>query len=154
MRVRSLIPLIVVVAVTGIAFALLADSEPRPRPPSTATVAAAPSRAPGLALPARVVTAGAVTVSIEPVRIDETGATFEIGMETHTEELSTDLERTATLVLDGVEWEGVAWVGDPPGGHHRSGELTFEASGEATGSVVLSIGGFTEPVEATWPSTT
>jgi hypothetical protein len=45
-----------------------------------------------------------------------------------------------------------ALTGDPPGGHHRSGELRFAAQGEAAGPVTLSIGGFSEPVDVWWPS--
>jgi hypothetical protein len=71
-------------------------------------------------------------------------------MSTHSEELSANLARTSALEVNGVEWTGATWSGDPPGGHHRGGELTFEATGPATGSVVLSIGGFSAPVEAGW----
>jgi hypothetical protein len=152
MRARRLVPLIVVIAGTAAAFAiLLAGSEPEP-PATNGTAADVAVPASEVALPARVVTAGAVTVSIEPIRIDDTGAAFQVSMETHSEELSADLERTAILEVGGVSWTSAAWTGDPPAGHHRAGELTFAASGEAAGPVTLSIGGFSEPVEVTWHS--
>jgi hypothetical protein len=96
------------------------------------------------------VTIGAVDVVIEPIRIDDTAAVFRVVMETHSEELSADLASTSLLEVDGVQWTGASWSGDPPGGHHREGELTFEAGGPAAGSAVLSIGGFSAPVEASW----
>lgn len=153
MRVRWLVPLIVVIAGTAAAFAfLLAGSDPGPPATNGTTADGGEMPASDVAIPARVVTAGAVTVSIEPIRIDDTGAAFQVSMETHSEELTADLERTAVLEVGGVEWTSATWKGDPPGGHHRSGELSFAAQGEAAGPVTLSIGGFSEPIEVRWPS--
>ena len=150
MRARWLIPVVAVVVVAGTALVLSAGAD---TPSSRSPVSSAADRevvgSPAV-LTARVLTVGAVNIVIEPIRIDETAAVFRVEMSTHSEELSADLARTSVLEVDGVEWTGATWSGDPPGGHHRGGELTFEPSGPATGSAVLSIGGFSAPIQATW----
>ena len=74
--------------------------------------------------------AGGLTISVKPADVAPTAATwlFQVGMNTHSVELSDDLQRTATLVdAAGKEQPALGWKGDPPGGHHRSGELRFKA---------------------------
>ena len=154
MRTRWLIPLIGLVVVTGTALVLRARAD-APSSPSSASPAADRKEAGSpAAFPARAVTVGAVDIVIEPTRIDETGAVFRIAMDTHSEELSADLASTSVLEVDGLEWTAATWSGDPPGGHHREGQLIFEASGPAVGSAVLSIGGFSGPVKASWKLST
>ena len=150
MRTRWIVPLIGLVVVTGTALVLRARAD-APSSPSSVSPAAGQEEVGGsAAFPTRAVTVGAVDIVIEPIRIDETAAVFRVVMSTHTEDLSADLAITSVLEVDGLEWTGAAWSGDPPGGHHREGELTFEASGPTTGSAVLSIDGFAAPVEAEW----
>lgn len=100
--------------------------------------------------PARTVMAGSVQVLITPVQLDDKGAVFDISMETHSGDLGSDLDRTARLEVNGTAWLGASWVGDPPGGHHREGSLSFQPGGPASGTAVLTIGGFPGPVEASW----
>ena len=119
-------------------------------PPSGSSVRASQGTREGLGLLPRTVEAGGVTVLVEPVRIDGSGAVFLITLDTHTVELTADLGRTARLDVDGVGWGPVRWVGDPPGGHHRGGELRFGASGPAEGEARLTLGGLPEPVEVRW----
>jgi hypothetical protein len=130
--------LALVAAVTIVIVLVRADGDSSPTPPAV----------PGLET--RTVDAGEVDVKIEPRRLDERGAVFMVTLDTHSVELSTDLARTSALEVGGEAWTGAAWTGDPPDGHHRSGELAFEPSGPATGTVRLSIDGFDQPVEATW----
>lgn len=153
MRTRWLVPLIATVVVVGTVLVLRAGTDARPSPPSSSP-AASREEVGSPALPARAVTAGAVDIVIEPIRIDERAAVFHVIMNTHSEELSADLASTSLLEVEGVEWTGASWFGDPPGGHHREGELTFEASGPAAGSAALSIGGFSAPVEVSWTLST
>jgi hypothetical protein len=101
-------------------------------------------------LATKTIEAGEVTVEIDPVTIDDDGASFEITFDTHTVELDTDVARESTLEVDGETWSGASWKGDPPSGHHREGTLTFEPAGAATGTARLVIGGLDEPVEASW----
>lgn len=106
--------------------------------------------APVPALATKTVDAGAVTVKIDPVRIDTGGAEFTVSFDTHSVALDLDVARNATLTVAGTPWGGATWSGDGPGGHHRTGTLRFAAAGAAQGSAVLSIGGLPGPVTATW----
>ena len=101
-------------------------------------------------LPARTLAAGAVEVTITPTRLDTTGATFSIVLDTHSADLSVDLATFAVLTVGGTKWTVQGWTGDGPGGHHRSGELKFSAQRRPQGTAVLAIAGLPEPVEATW----
>lgn len=150
MRARWLVPILLIVLVlVGTRLVLRNEIEgPSSSAASRATDREEAGGSPDLAV--RRVTAGAVEITIEPIRIDGTAAVFRIVMDTHSEELSADLARTAVLEVGGVEWTGASWSGDPPGGHHRTGELTFEAAGPPAGRVVLTLGGFSAPVEASW----
>ena len=154
MRTRWLVPLIGLFVVGGTALVLRAGAD-APSSSSSASPAAVGEKVESsAAFPARAVTAGAVDIVIEPIRIDGTGAVISVAMTTHSEELSADLASTSVLEVDGLEWTAATWSGDPPGGHHREGQLIFEASGPAVGSAVLSIGGFSGPVKASWTLST
>lgn len=96
------------------------------------------------------VAAGDVDVWVEPIRIDAGGALFLVEFDTHSVELDLDVAGSAILAVDGVEWGGATWVGDPPGGHHRGGELFFESAGPANGRVILRIDGLPGPVVVEW----
>ena len=100
-------------------------------------------------LPRRTADAGSVKVAITPTRFDNRGARFAITLDTHSGDLSTDLE-SATLSVDGTAWTGARWNGDGPSGHHRAGSLGFTAGGPARGTARLTISGFSKPVVATW----
>lgn len=100
-------------------------------------------------LDARTVTAGEVEIEIEPRQLDTQGATFGIVLDTHSTELSMDLDN-ARLEVDGTTWPVRGWEGDGPGGHHRDGELSFESAGPATGTAHLTLDGFGQPVDVEW----
>lgn len=101
-------------------------------------------------LPARTVDSGEVEVTITPIRLDDTGATLQIALDTHSVELSLDMASAAALDIDGTAWPVESWTGDGPGGHHREGELRFIAQGPPFGAARLTITGLPEPIEATW----
>lgn len=76
---------------------------------------------------ARVDEQGAVSVIVTPLNLDEPGQMleFEVGLETHSVDLSMDLTKLATLTTDtGLSVQATAWDG-PRGGHHVSGKLSF-----------------------------
>ena len=98
----------------------------------------------------RTVNAGSVEVTITPVTVDDSGAAFEIKFDTHLGDLGLDVPEASRLVVDGNEWGGASWAGDPPGGHHREGELRFKRGGTARGEVRLTLSGLPAPVEARW----
>lgn len=154
MRTRWLVPLIGLVVVAGTALVLRAGGDAPSSPSSASPATGRGEVGSSAAFSARAVTVAAVDIVIEPIRIDETGAVFSVVMDTHSEELSADLASTSVLAVDGVEWTEATWSGDPPGGHHREGELIFEASGPAAGSAVLTIGGFSGSVKTSWTLST
>jgi hypothetical protein len=104
----------------------------------------------GTGLETRTIPAGEVTVKIDPVAIDDDGASFEITLDTHSVALDMDVAESASLLVGGKPWTGTRWQGDGPGGHHREGTLTFETGGPADGTARLELEGFPEPVRATW----
>lgn len=102
------------------------------------------------AFPARTVSAGEVTVKVQPHHADATGAEIEVTLDTHTVELAMDLVSAAELTVGDAKWPATAWEGDGPAGHHRAGTLRFESAGAPAGTVQLVLDGFDEPVTARW----
>jgi len=99
----------------------------------------APAAAPPVArLDTRTDSAGDVEIRIEPRQLDETGAVFKVVLDTHSGDLSADLE-AATLEFGGKIWQSAEWSGDGPGGHHREGELRFSPTDDVAGSVILTV---------------
>ena len=70
-----------------------------------------------------------VTVIVQPLNIKEGNSMdFEITLQTHSVELTVDLMTNTVLIDDkGTEYKPLFWTGDEPGGHHRSGILTFNS---------------------------
>ncbi|MDP3762911.1 MAG: hypothetical protein Q8Q97_02460 [bacterium] len=67
---------------------------------------------------------GLVTIAVTPKLSSE--ISFQILVDTHSEELNYDFTQIAFLVDEnGKEYKPVSWDGDPPGGHHREGVLAF-----------------------------
>lgn len=68
-----------------------------------------------------------VTVAVSPRNISEDAKTwdFNIVFDTHTQNLSDDLLKSATLQAAGATHTPIAWDGAPPGSHHREGTLRF-----------------------------
>jgi len=97
--------------------------------------------------PAQTSREGGVTVKVMPRSLHAGAASwdFEVSFETHTQSLNQDLVRAAVLVdAQGKSHSPLAWDGDPPGGHHRSGMLRFRplAGNPATVELrILGIGG-------------
>ena len=81
-------------------------------------------------LAAQQSSANGVTVAVTPGNLAPGAKTWEfaIVLNTHSQDLSDDLAKSAVLVDDkGNVHNALAWEGAPPGGHHRKGVLTFEA---------------------------
>ena len=84
---------------------------------------------------------GNVTVTVTP-KVLEIGKNpvFEIEFETHSVDLSFDVSKQSVLVDDkAVSLNQSVWDGSPPGGHHRSGTLSFNNSLTQTNNVELII---------------
>jgi len=137
MRARWLVPPVPIsVALVGTRLVLPTPLELPSSSPPASPVTEPDAARPATDLPIRSVAGGPVEIAIEPIRIDGTGAVFRIVMDTYSEELSADLAGSSLLEVDGVEWARATWSGDPPGGHHRQGELAFRAEGPAARTAV------------------
>lgn len=82
-----------------------------------------------------------VTVTVKPkiLKIGEK-PTFEIEFSTHSVDLSFDVVQQSYLVDGkGKLFKEAVWEGSPPGGHHRSGTLSFNNSLAQTNNVELII---------------
>ena len=65
---------------------------------------------------------------------------FAIVLDTHSADLSDDLTQSASLSTDdGRTIKPLAWAGAPPGGHHRSGVLSFQVPPPRPRTIELSI---------------
>ncbi|HMS23146.1 MAG TPA: hypothetical protein PKA38_05325 [Candidatus Levybacteria bacterium] len=100
---------------------------------------------------------GTVTIKVTPENISEDKKTwnFRIVLDTHTGSLDEDLTKNAVLIDDQAErLKPEAWEGDPPGGHHREGLLTFGPFSNDSKSITLilqNVGGVFER-KFTWES--
>jgi uncharacterized membrane protein YtjA (UPF0391 family) len=90
-------------------------------------------------LSAQSSSAAGVTVKATPRALSGGAWEFDIVFDTHTQELSDDLVKSASLVADGKSTAPTAWQGDPPGGHHRKGVLKFNANAAKPQAIELSI---------------
>jgi hypothetical protein len=71
---------------------------------------------------------GGVTVRVTPLDIsaDAKSWSFEVVLDTHSQDLADDLTQTAAVIDEaGRSHAPLAWEGAPPGGHHRKGVLRF-----------------------------
>jgi hypothetical protein len=82
-----------------------------------------------------------VRVQVTPVVLSPNKpAEFKIRLNTHSGNLGQDLTLVAELRDDqGRSYKALEWRGSPPGGHHRSGDLTFEALNDTAREVTLII---------------
>jgi len=112
----------------------------------TAGLAAQPSlvAAQGSAtpLPAQVSSEKGVTVTVKPGSFvgDTKTWNFEIVLDTHSQDLSDDLVKSAVLVDgEGREYTPTGWDGAAPGGHHREGVLRFNPVSPPPQAIELQI---------------
>jgi hypothetical protein len=95
-----------------------------------------------------------VKVTVTPQELSRDAKTwdFEVTLETHTQNLSDDLSRSALLVAEGKQYSPLGWQGAAPGGHHRKGLLRFKAIVPQPGLIELRIrlAGETSPRSFKW----
>jgi len=93
---------------------------------------------------------GEITVKATPEKVseDKKAWSFRIVLDTHTGSLDEDLTKNALLIDDlGEKLKPETWEGDPLGGHHREGLLTFELFSNVPKSITLilqNVGGVSE----------
>lgn len=82
-----------------------------------------------------------VRVQVTPLALSpDKPARFQIRLNTHSVALDQDLTVVTKIRDDqGRSYQAVQWEGSPPGGHHRSGMLTFPVLKATTGKVTLII---------------
>lgn len=86
---------------------------------------------------------GPVAITVVPIDIRNNSAwRFEITLDTHSGELNQNLIEAVVLIdINGNEYKPNAWIGDPPGGHHRKGVLEFEPIFPSPKIILLKIRG-------------
>ncbi|HCM36727.1 MAG: hypothetical protein A3J30_04360 [Candidatus Wildermuthbacteria bacterium RIFCSPLOWO2_02_FULL_47_9c] len=92
---------------------------------------------------------GVVNITVTPQDFSNREWNFTIVLDTHSEELTADLTKTAVLLDDkGNEYMPIAWEEgflpagrQAPGGHHRSGILRFNPVSPLSESITLKIFG-------------
>lgn len=84
---------------------------------------------------------GNVTVSVKPLAlVFDQPPQFEITFDTHSVDLNFAVEKIVVLTDgQGTNYGVPVWNGAAPGGHHRSGTLTFTQSLTAGGKITLVI---------------
>ena len=84
-----------------------------------------------------------VRVDAMPVELKAgSEARFEVRLNTHSVTLDQDLTALSSLKDNtGNTVQATGWDGSPPGGHHRSGTLSFPALAQGTETVILIIRG-------------
>ncbi|KKW48028.1 MAG: hypothetical protein UY99_C0017G0025 [Parcubacteria group bacterium GW2011_GWA1_59_11] len=92
------------------------------------------------AWPALTSEGGDVSVEVSPVFSSDVWR-FDIALNTHSVELDEDIAASAALIADGRTVRPLAWTGDPPGGHHRTGSLEFAPLSPPPDSVELVLYG-------------
>jgi len=91
-----------------------------------------------------------ITFTIAPVvHSDNKLLLFDIRIDTHQGSLDFNLEEMAVLETSvGNEYDPLSWEGSPPGGHHRSGRLSFPIVDEDISFklTIYGVGGISERV--------
>lgn len=83
-----------------------------------------------------------VSVAVTPkdVAVGAANWEFSVALNTHSQNLSDDLVKTAVLIdSQGARHAPTGWEGSPPGGHHRSGILRFKGLGAQADAIELQI---------------
>ncbi len=82
---------------------------------------------------------GPVSVIVQPLSLGDSGTwDFAVTLQTHSVDLGMDV--LALIVLldpSGSEMKPTKWDGDPPGGHHRTGTLSFAGLSPTPESVTI-----------------
>jgi len=100
------------------------------------------------ALPPQTSSAGGVMIQLTPIDVSAQAKewTFDVALNTHTQNLGDELATEATLVgAGGSAQPALGWSGDPPGGHHRKGVLRFAAPTPRPAAIELRIRRPNEP---------
>ncbi len=104
--------------------------------------------------PPQVSSEGGIKVTATPQNLAPGAKTWDFAMviETHTGALGDSLTESSVLIVDGTKYRPLSWRGDPPGGHHRKGVLSFAAISPTPASIELqmTLGNDAAPRSFTW----
>ncbi len=97
--------------------------------------------APMFNLPARTNSEKGVSIDVAPVGFAfDKPARFSVALNTHSGSLNFDLTENSFLEDDkGNLHKPTGWDGSPPGGHHRSGVLSFPSVGAGAKHIKITI---------------
>lgn len=100
-------------------------------------------------LPAKINDENSVSVKVKPVEFSfNKPVKFEITVETHAVDLNFDITKISYLEDDkGNIYNPLKWDGTPPGGHHRSGILSFPDYAQKTKLIKLTLKGISRVPE-------
>lgn len=107
-----------------------------------------PAQAAGRALAKQTVTVQGVEVTVEGT-VRDSRVTFSVELTTHEGDLTNDLSKSR-LTVPGANFAKGIWRGDPLGGHHRSGTLTFSGRSKAVGAITLRLSGWAKAINLRW----
>ncbi len=97
---------------------------------------------PADALAEQVSDEAGVSVAVKPLTLapDAVSWRFSVQLSTHVSPLTQDLLQVSSLSGDGGPGEiPTAWDGDPPGGHHRKGVISFKPIDPRPAATTLTI---------------
>jgi hypothetical protein len=115
---------------------------------STSSVSPPTLAAASAALDTQTSDAGNVVVDVTPISLGGARWDFKVSFNTHSVNLAFDPAQISLLRCDqGQEFQPVAWDGSGPGGHHRSGVLSFARPDHRVSSVELVMRGVAQVPE-------
>ena len=83
--------------------------------------------------------ANGVSISVTPADVAAANWRFDVRLTTHSGSLDDDLTKSAKLIAAGKQYAPAGWEGSAPGGHHRSGVLSFKAVSPRPAAIELRI---------------
>ncbi len=92
-------------------------------------------------MPTKINDGNGVNIEVTPVDFSlDRPVKFDVTITTHEGALDFDMKEISTLEdYEGNEYLPLSWEGSPPGGHHRSGILTFPVLEGETKQIKLTI---------------
>ena len=89
------------------------------------TILANKPKSQSLAYPEQKKTVGTIDITVSVIQMAQQPQ-FEIKLDTHSEELVSEIDKVSKLTDDkGNIYSTSSWKGSASGGHHREGTLTF-----------------------------
>lgn len=139
--------IVVVLSLVIVAFSFFSascrrtSSTPVEEPPPTKESAPTKEKGGKSNLPTKTNDENSVTIEVKPIDLSVgKPAKFDVAITTHQGSLDFDLTKISFLEDDkGNLYQAVSWEGSPPGGHHRSGTLSFPKFKEKTKFIKLTI---------------